>query len=133
MHMELPVSQFVLTRIAHSSALLDFDGSVVLTDPWFSEKPGYYHGEPYGVALADLPNLAGVVASHAHYDHFDMSAFASYPDKSVPFAVKTLSMASAARAAGFTNASPLEPWQSVDLGGVRVTATPAAHGVPENS
>src|SRR5262249_45904694 len=35
-----------LTRVAHSSVLLDFGGPVVLTDPWFSEKAGYYHGEP---------------------------------------------------------------------------------------
>ncbi len=54
--------RLTLTRIAHAFVLLDFDGHVILTDPWFSEKPGYFHGEPYGVALADLPRLAGVIA-----------------------------------------------------------------------
>jgi L-ascorbate metabolism protein UlaG (beta-lactamase superfamily) len=120
-----------LTRIAHSSTLLDFDGQPILTDPWYSEKPGYYHGERYGIALADLPRLTGVVISHDHYDHFDMPAFAAYPDKQVPFAVKT-GMASAARQVGFSNVSELEPWQSVQLGSVVVTATPGAHSVPEN-
>jgi L-ascorbate metabolism protein UlaG (beta-lactamase superfamily) len=33
---------------------------------------------------ADLPPLAGVVVSHGHYDHFDLDAFAAYPDKAVP-------------------------------------------------
>jgi hypothetical protein len=28
-------------------------------------KPGYFHGEPYGVALDNLPHLAGVIGSHA--------------------------------------------------------------------
>jgi len=66
-----------LTRIAHSSTLLDFDGQPILTDPWYSEKPGYYHGEPYGIALADLPRLTGVVVSHDHYDHGFRKASAS--------------------------------------------------------
>jgi L-ascorbate metabolism protein UlaG (beta-lactamase superfamily) len=58
-----------ITRIAHSTVLIDFDGYRVLTDPWFSEQEGFYHGEPYGIELADLPQLAGVIASHEHYDH----------------------------------------------------------------
>ena len=62
-----------LTRVAHSTTLLDFDGELILTDPWFSEKPGYYHGEPLGVRRQDLPRLAGVVGSHGHYDHFDLA------------------------------------------------------------
>ncbi len=61
-----------MTRIVHTSVLLDFDGTTVLTDPWFSEKPGYYPGEPRSVAsAADLPHLDGIVVSHGHYDHFD--------------------------------------------------------------
>jgi hypothetical protein len=35
-----------LTRVVHAAVLLDFDGHQVLTDPWFSQKPGSYHGEP---------------------------------------------------------------------------------------
>jgi len=119
-----------LTRVAHSTTLLDFDGHAILTDPWYSEKPGYYHGEPYGIALADLPPLTGVVASHDHYDHYDIVSFAVYPDKTVPIAVKT-GMAAAALQAGFQNVTELEPWQTVQLGSVKVTATPGAHSVPE--
>ena len=119
-----------LTRVAHSTTLLDFNGQSILTDPWFSEKPGYYHGEPYGIALADLPPLTGVVASHDHYDHYDIVSFAVYPDKTVPIAVKT-GMAAAALQAGFQNVTELEPWQTVQLGSVKVTATPGAHSVPD--
>src|SRR5919199_2212879 len=120
------MSALTLTRIAHASVLLDFSGTVLLTDPWFSERQGYHHGEPYGVPLDRLPRLAGVVGSHDHYDHFDVASFRAYPDKTVPFAVKT-GMAAAARRAGFTQLAELEPWQSTDLGGVHVTAAPAAH------
>jgi L-ascorbate metabolism protein UlaG (beta-lactamase superfamily) len=77
-----------LTRVTHSCALLDFDGQRVLTDPWFSEKPGYRRGEPLAFTPTTLPPLQAVLASHDHYDHYDLHAFAAYPDKTVPFVVK---------------------------------------------
>jgi len=122
-----------ITRVTHASVLLDFDGAAILTDPWFSEKggfPGYYRGEPLGVALADLPRLAGVAASHAHYDHYDVDAFQAYPTKTVPFAVKG-GTAARARAVGFTNVVELDPWETTQLGPVRVTACPAKHSLPQ--
>jgi L-ascorbate metabolism protein UlaG (beta-lactamase superfamily) len=120
-----------LTRVAHASVLLDFDGHAILTDPWLSEKPGYYQGEQRAFAsAADLPELAGVVVSHGHYDHFDMEAFAAYPDKSVPMVLKR-GLAAKARAHGFTNITELDAWQSTTVGPVRITAAPAKHKVPE--
>lgn len=120
-----------LTRVAHASVLLDFDGHTILTDPWLSEKPGYYQGEQRAFAsAADLPELAGVVVSHGHYDHFDMDAFAAYPDKSVPMVLKR-GLAAKARAHGFTNVTELDAWQSTTVGPVRITAGPAKHKVPE--
>ena len=91
--------------------LLDFGNATVLTDPWFSEKTHFHHGEPLGIPLARLPRLTAVVASHAHYDHFDIETIASYPDKGVPFFVGP-NMLNAARAAGFTNVRELRPWES---------------------
>lgn len=120
-----------LQRIVHASVLLDFDGARVLTDPWFSERPGYRQGEPRAYAtMADLPSLSAIVISHAHYDHCDLGALAAYPDKAVP--VVTIAEAAAkVRAAGFTTVVELADGQTTDLGPVRVTATPARHGVPE--
>ncbi len=120
-----------LTRVAHACTLLDFDGHTILTDPWLSEKPGYYQGEKRAYATAaDLPPLAGVVISHGHYDHFDMDAFAAYPDKTVPMAVKR-GLGAKTRSYGFTDVTELDAWQSTELGPVRITATPAKHKVPE--
>jgi L-ascorbate metabolism protein UlaG (beta-lactamase superfamily) len=119
-----------VTRVTHSCALLDFDGEVLLTDPWFSEKPGYYRGEPLAFTPATLPSLSAVIASHDHYDHYDLRAFSSYPDKAVPFVVKR-GMGDKARQAGFANVTEVDPWEEVTIGGLTVTATPARHGVPE--
>lgn len=121
---------FSVTRVAHASVLLDFGNATVLTDPWFSEKTHFHHGEPLGIPLARLPRLTAVVASHEHYDHFDIETFASYPDKAVPFFVGP-NMLNTARAAGFTNVRELRPWESATVGPLTITAAPAAHKVPE--
>ncbi|MCX4095889.1 MBL fold metallo-hydrolase [Nocardia sp. alder85J] len=119
-----------VTRVTHSCALLNFDGRYVLTDPWFSEKPGYLRGEPLAHTPATLPPLAAVVASHDHYDHYDIDAFAAYPDKNVPFLVKR-GMAGKARRAGFTAVTEIEPWEQISVRDLTITAAPAEHGVPE--
>jgi L-ascorbate metabolism protein UlaG (beta-lactamase superfamily) len=119
-----------VTRIAHASVLLDFDGVRVLTDPWFTEKWHYHQGEPLGLRLEDLPRLDLIVASHAHYDHFDIKALANYPHKDVPFLVGP-NMVEAARAVGFTDVRELKPWETWSRGALKVTGAPARHGVPE--
>jgi len=126
------MSTLTITRIAHSSVLIDVDGHAVLTDPWYSERPGYYHGEPYGITLSNLPRVDGVAVSHDHYDHYDMESFAAYPHKEVPFAVKR-GTARKARQAGFSQVAELDWWESTHLGPFMVTATPAKHSVPENT
>lgn len=124
------MATLTITRIAHSSVLIDFDGQRVLTDPWFSEKFGYYHGEPYGITLETLPRLSGVVVSHDHYDHYDMQAFQAYPDKQVPIAVKR-GTEKKARRVGFANVIDMEAWETTTFGPISITAAPGKHGVPE--
>jgi L-ascorbate metabolism protein UlaG (beta-lactamase superfamily) len=123
-------SSFSVTRIAHASVLLDFGNAKVLTDPWFSEKLHFHHGEPLAMSIEQLPKLTAIVASHAHYDHFDIETLKRYPDKAVPFFVGP-DMADSARAAGFTNVRELRPWEAVSVGPLTITAAPAAHKVPE--
>lgn len=110
--------------------LIDFDGHWVLTDPWFSEREGYYHGEPYGIRLSALPRLDGVVVSHDHYDHYDMEAFQAYPDKQVPIAV-IRGAEETARQVGFSNVIGMDAWETTTFGPINVTAAPGKHSVPE--
>ncbi|MFF0631655.1 MBL fold metallo-hydrolase [Nocardia sp. NPDC004151] len=123
-------AMLTVTRVVHASALLDFGGARILTDPWLPETRFYRPGEPRAfVTAADPPELS-VVISHGHYGHCDLDALVRYPDKSVPFAVVP-GLADTVRAAGFPNVVELAPWWSTHLGPVEVTAAPASHGVLE--
>jgi L-ascorbate metabolism protein UlaG (beta-lactamase superfamily) len=122
----------MVTRVAHATVLLDFPAARILTDPWFSERPGYYRGEPLGIPLERILPLAGVVATHRHYDHFDLGTFRNYSDLRVPFIVKR-GMGADARMAGFEGVQEIDPWESVSVGAAKVTATPGKHLVPENT
>ncbi|MGH9466267.1 MAG: MBL fold metallo-hydrolase [Terriglobales bacterium] len=129
---EAGVDVLTVTRVVHASVLLQFGGCSLLTDPWYSEKRGYYHGEPVGVPLAALPPLAAVLCSQGDYSHCDWNGFQPYPDHDLPVVVNRGS-GKRARKAGFANVIELDPWQAARLGPMRIVATPAAHGVLENS
>jgi L-ascorbate metabolism protein UlaG (beta-lactamase superfamily) len=127
---EGPSADLAVTRIAHASVLLEMGDKRILTDPWFSQTGAYRQGEPLGIALENLPKLDLVIASHEHYDHFDIETFAAYPHKDVPFIVGP-NMVEKARAAGFTQVRELKVWESAQVGDITVTACPGSHGVDE--
>lgn len=119
-----------VTRICHSCHLIEIGGRTFLTDPWFSERPGYHPGEPIAITVDELPELDGVLISHHHYDHCDLQAFAAYRDRDVPMIVAG-PVAPRARKAGFRNVTALAAWEHTEAGGVKITAAPARHGVYE--
>ncbi len=128
-----------ITYVGGPTALLDFGGARLLTDPTFD--PG---GGEYPSGAAKLHKLAGpalepealgrldyVLLSHDHHaDNLDAAGRAL-----LPRARQVLTTpAGAGRLGG--NAIGLEPWQSLELatpGGrvLRVVATPARHGPAE--
>jgi L-ascorbate metabolism protein UlaG (beta-lactamase superfamily) len=119
-------------RIGHATTLITVGNKIILTDPWFSEKKGYYHGEPLAFPQDKLPKLSMVIVSHNHYDHFDIETFKTYPDKNVPFVVP-VGMGDEVKAAGFTNVREIDPWQEAMIDGIKVTACPGKHKVKENT
>ena len=109
------------------TAVLEFAGVRWLTDPALS-PPGEYEGglvKTTGPAVAadDIGTIDVVLLSHDHHsDNLDPEGRAF-----LPRARQVLTTGAGAERLG-GNAVGLEPWSSVAVGDVTVTAVPAPHG-----
>ncbi len=123
-----------LYRLGHSTVLLKLQGQYWLTDPVFSERaspvswagPARFHAPP--ITLDELPPLAGVILSHNHYDHLDRATVRQLAARTTRF-IAPLGVGDQLVAWGIDadKVQQLDWWQSTDLAGVRLTATPAQH------
>lgn len=124
----------VLYRLGHSSVLIKLDGEFFLTDPVFSERsspvqwagPKRFHETP--LAIEDLPRLKAVVISHDHYDHLDKETLKQLSAK-VEYFVTPLKVGQRLVDWGLDPKRVIEKdwWESVQLGSVKLIATPAQH------
>lgn len=122
-----------VTRIAHSCLLIEIGGDTFLTDPWFADRPPIYRaGEPRSHRAADLPDLTGILVSHAHGDHCDLAGLVDGGHRDTPV-VGDPTVAARATAAGITTFTAPPPWTDTTLGSTTVTAIPARHKVPETT
>lgn len=123
-----------LYRLGHSTLLIKLQGGFWLTDPVFSERasplqwlgPKRFHAPP--IALQDLPPIEGVILSHDHYDHLDHAAILALAPKVRHF-ITPLGVGDRLIAWGVDAAKVQQRdwWQSVEIGGVQLIATPAQH------
>ena len=125
-----------ITYIGGPTALLDFGGVRLLTDPTFDPAGQEYHVGVYTLRKtadpAILPDSIGrvdaVLLSHDHhFDNLDHAGRAFLSSAGI-----VLTTPAAAERLG-KHAVGLAPWQSIDLPApgnrvLRVTATPARHG-----
>lgn len=123
-----------LYRLGHSSILLDLAGEYWLLDPVFADRaspvqwmgPKRFHQAP--VELEDLPPIKGVLISHDHYDHLDKQTMRYLADKVEHFVVP-LGVDGHLKKWGVDaeRIQALDWWQSVELDGLTLTATPTQH------
>jgi len=124
----------VVYRLGHSTLLLGVKGQYWLIDPVFSERaspvswagPKRFHQPP--LDLDQLPPLQGVLISHDHFDHLDENSIRQLAEKTDNFIVP-LGISSYLTAWGVSDEkiSELDWWQSVQVGSLNLTATPAQH------
>lgn len=82
-----------LTRLGHSSVLINLFGTIILTDPVLSDRVGIeLFGKTIGIDrytspildVWDIPQPDIILLSHAHFDHTDLPTLrrfaAAYPD-----------------------------------------------------
>ena len=128
--------QFTVTYIGGPTALFEWDGVRLLTDPTFDPPGGEYRTGPVVLKKTGGPALAPesigrvdiVLLSHDHhYDNLDHAGRKFLAN--VPHVITTTE--GAERLGG--HAVGLSPWQSIDVAGadgrvLHVTGTPAQHG-----
>lgn len=129
-----PDTGFRATWLGHSTVLLELDGRRVLTDPVFGARvspvgfvgPRRFH--PVPAELAELPPLDLVVLSHDHFDHLCKPTMQALARSNVPI-VTALGVGAHLERYGFAPAriTELDWHESVELAGLRLTATPAQH------
>ncbi len=130
----LSAPERTLFRLGHSTVLLKLRGGFWLTDPVFSGRaspvqwigPKRFHAPP--IALADLPEIEGVILSHDHYDHLDRETILTLAPKVKHF-VTPLGVGDRLIGWGVPadKVQQLGWWQSTSIAGMQFTATPAQH------
>jgi L-ascorbate metabolism protein UlaG (beta-lactamase superfamily) len=129
-----------VTHIGGPTALIEFDGWRILTDPTF-DPPGRRYGFGFGtssvktrgpaIAREDLGRIDAVVLSHdQHADNLDDAGRELLAE--VPVVVTTRA---ARRRLGGDNVVGLDAWQTTTIenaegGRLDITATPCRHGPP---
>ncbi|MBX3274724.1 MAG: MBL fold metallo-hydrolase [Sandaracinaceae bacterium] len=123
-----------ITWLGHSTALIDLDGRLFLTDPVFGTRSGpvsfagpkRFHPPP--IAPRELPPLDAILVSHDHYDHLDYPTVRALAARETTW-ITALGVGAHLEAWGVPRERivELDWWESHELGGVEITATPARH------
>lgn len=121
-------------RIGHSTLLFNFQGNFWLTDPVFSERaspiqwagPKRFHPTP--ITIEDLPEIAGVIISHNHYDHLDKDAIRKLHPKVNQF-FTPLGVGGILQEWGVPSSKivELDWWQEHRSEDINLVATPSQH------
>lgn len=123
-----PDARLAVVWVGHSTALIQLDDKVVLTDPVFTSTVGQLSKrlvEP-GIDPKDLPPVDVALVSHMHFDHLSLGSLEEIEPK-----VRALLLPRGGTAyltGGFTfPAYELNTWQVWEKDGLRVTAVPVEH------
>jgi L-ascorbate metabolism protein UlaG (beta-lactamase superfamily) len=128
-------STITASWIGHSTVLVNFFGTWIITDPVFSERIGLSVAGLFTVgprrlvqpALAweDLPPIDLIVLSHAHLDHCDLPTLRRF-DRAIPVVIAK-NIHDVIEELNFQTVYELDWGQWTQLGGLRVEALEVKH------
>jgi L-ascorbate metabolism protein UlaG (beta-lactamase superfamily) len=115
-----------LTWIGHATFVLRLGGSLIATDPIWSERLAVIRRKsPVGAPLEALPPIDVVTVSHNHFDHLDAPTITRLGAR--PLYVTPLGNARWLKKAGATQIVELDWWQRHTVGSLEITLVPARH------
>jgi L-ascorbate metabolism protein UlaG (beta-lactamase superfamily) len=124
---ETAAATLAATFVGHSTVLIEVDGVRILTDPLLRLRVGVLIRHSPVPPAAVYRDLDAVVVSHAHIDHLDVPSLRLI-DKDTPVLAPRATRRLIKRL-GFADVTEMEAGESRDIGRVRLTATPAVHGI----
>ena len=113
-----------LTWLGHSTVVVDLDETRVVTDPVLRARVWHLRREAE-VSAPSLGRLDAILVSHVHFDHLDLRSLARL-DRNLPVVVPR-GAGSLVRRRGFGQVVELGVGEELELGVIRIRATPADH------
>lgn len=116
-----------VTLLGHSSLLVESERSAILTDPLIRSDLGL----PHHVFHLPRMRLGAICCSHSHWDHCNPQTLLRF-DKRIPVVIPRIRRASVfnppigpmLRLLGFRDIREVDPWESVQVDDLEITAVP---------
>ena len=118
-----------ITLINHASLLIQLGELNILTDPVYSWTIAFLFPrlQKAGIPFRDLPPINTILVSHTDYDHLNLRTLRRLRQRSDTDIVVPTRVGPYCTMAGFSNVVELDPWQSFNKPGIRITSVPAKH------
>jgi len=110
-----------VTFLGHATALIEMDGTRLLTDPVLRRRVAHLRREQQ-VDRDAITQVDAVLISHAHMDHLDRPSLATIDPRALMVAP-----AAAARLLGKRQVIQVAPGSRVEVGHLTIDVTPADH------
>ena len=130
----LGAKEQAVTFIGHSSFLVQMKGLGVLIDPVFATRLILLRRQRRaGVRVKDLPAIDAVLLTHAHMDHLNRPSLKAIVremrrrGRRAPVAIVPNGVGDLVADLGFSSVQALRWWESAEVQGLKVMATPARH------
>ncbi len=113
--------------VGHATTLIQIKDKLIMTDPLLNNSVGIVVKRWFkpGLELSTLTGLDLVLISHTHFDHFNLGSLDQLPTNGS--VVVPLGGLQYLPEYGFKDIHELRPWESIEEGGVKITAVPVQH------